>query len=61
VYSIRLADHFAENEQDEKEYEDYGGNQKEAQTRIVSGLIDHYTRDVLYLFDSIAHVVGDTG
>src|ERR1041385_4662802 len=57
VYSIRLADHLAENEQHEEYYEQHTRNENEAQAGIVGRLIDHDARNVTNLFDSFADVV----
>ncbi|HKV36935.1 MAG TPA: hypothetical protein VJP89_21520 [Pyrinomonadaceae bacterium] len=61
MYSIRLADHLAENQQDEKQHKQHGGNQQEAQTRIGRSLIDHDVGNVSDLFDPFLDVFSDAG
>jgi hypothetical protein len=48
VYSIRLADHLAQNQDDEEDEKQHGGYEQEPQTRIVRSLIDHDAGHVFY-------------
>ena len=57
MYSIRLADHFAGNQQHEEQHEYDGRDENEAETRIVRRLIDHNAGDVADFFDAFANVV----
>src|ERR1044072_7427453 len=54
VYSIRLADDFAENQEHEEDDEHAGGDENEAETRVVRCLIDHDAGGVTGFFDGVA-------
>src|ERR1051326_1221091 len=53
VYSIRLADDFAENQEHEEDDEHAGGDENEAETRVVRCLIDHDAGDVTDFLDGL--------
>src|SRR5690349_21099370 len=58
VYSIRLADHLADNQQHEEQHKQHGRDEYEAQARIVRGLIDHNARDVANVFQASSYTGG---
>src|ERR1044072_3790592 len=54
VYPIRLAEDFAENQEHEEDDEHAGGDENEAETRVVRCLIDHDAGGVTGFFDGVA-------